>query len=111
MLAQAGGLRYLLPLRKTANVKPLIERLFGREDWTRATDASQGWQAIDDALRLSGWSKAGRVVVLRRRIKHDIALTAKKRGRSDNSEQLVLALPHLCMPRRAAVDGPPPNTS
>ncbi len=38
------------------------------------------------------------MVVLRRRIKHDIALTAKnaakKRGRKEAGEQLVLALPH-----------------
>ncbi len=87
-------LRYLLRLRKTANVKRLIERLFRREDWTCATEASQGWQAIEDELRLSGWSRARRVVVMRRRIKNDIALTGKKRGRNDNNEQLVLALPH-----------------
>jgi hypothetical protein len=34
------------------------------------------------------------VVVLRRRIKHDIALTAKRRGHHEANEQLVLALPH-----------------
>lgn len=83
---------YLLRLRKTANIKRLIERLFGRADWTRATEASQGWQAIEDSIKLSGWSKARRVVVLRRRIEHDIALTAKKRN--DHEDQLVLALPH-----------------
>jgi hypothetical protein len=81
-------LRYLLRLRRTANVKRLIERLFKREDWTHATQASQ------DELRLSGWSQARRVVVLRRRIKHDVALTAKNKGRKDDGEQLVLALPH-----------------
>nr|WP_283957569.1 transposase [Ramlibacter sp. 2FC] len=47
---------YLLRLRKTANVKRLIQRLFKREDWTRASEASQGWQAIEDELRLSGWA-------------------------------------------------------
>ena len=97
-VCEQRDLRYLLRLRKTANVKRLIERLFRREDWTRATEASQGWQAIEDELRLSGWSKARRVVVLRRRIKHDIALTAKnaakKRGKKDEGDQLVLALPH-----------------
>jgi Transposase DDE domain group 1 len=97
-VCEQRGLRYLLRLRKTANVKRLIERLFRREDWTRATEASQGWQAIEDELRLSGWSKARRVVVLRRRIKNDIALTAKgaakKRGQKQANEQLVLALPH-----------------
>jgi Transposase DDE domain group 1 len=86
--------KYLLRLRKTSNVKRLIERLFRREDWTHATEASQGWQAIEDELRLSGWSRARRVVVLRRRIKRDIALTANKKGNKDSAEQLVLALPH-----------------
>ncbi len=97
-VCEQRDLRYLLRLRKTANVKRLIERLFRREDWTRATDASQGWQAIEDELRLSGWSKARRVVVLRRRIKNDIAITAKnaakKRDQHEANEQLVLALPH-----------------
>jgi Transposase DDE domain group 1 len=93
-VCEQRGLPYLLRLRKTANVKRLIERLFTREGWTRATEASQGWQAIEDELRLNGWSKARRVVVLRRRIKRDIALTAKKRGNKDDSGQLVLALAH-----------------
>jgi hypothetical protein len=93
-VCEQRDLRYLLRLRKTANVKRLIERLFRSEDWTRATEASQGWQAIEDELRLSGWSKARRVVVLRRRIRHDIALTAGKRGKKDEGDQLVLALPH-----------------
>ena len=93
-VCEQRGLHYLLRLRKTANVKRLILRRFRREDWTRATEASQGWQAIEDELRLSGWSRARRVVVLRRRIKSDIAVTAKKRGRKDDNEQLVLALPH-----------------
>ncbi len=49
---------------------------------------SQGWQAIEDELRLVGWSRARRVVVLRRRIRQDVALETKNaRG------QLVLALP------------------
>ena len=91
-VCEQRGRAYLLRLRKTANVKRLIERLFMREGWSRASEASQGWQAIEDSLKLSGWSKARRVVVLRRRIKHDIALTAGKR--KDNEDQLVLALPH-----------------
>src|SRR5215510_7386541 len=88
-VCEQRGLPYLLRLRKTTNVKRLIERLFRREDWSRAHPASQGWQAIEDEIRLSGWSKARRVVVLRRRMRHDIAVTAK----NDNG-QLLLALPH-----------------
>jgi hypothetical protein len=91
-VCEQRGQRYLLRLRKTANVKRLIERLFRREDWTHASELSQGWEAIEDELRLSGWSRARRVVVLRRRIKHDLALTAR-RGAQDEG-QLVLALPH-----------------
>ncbi len=95
-VCEQRGKSYLLRLRKTANVKRLIERLFTRSDWTRATEASQGWQAIEDSLKLVGWSRARRVVVLRRRIKNDLALTAKKKGRKGKIEpgQLVLALPH-----------------
>ncbi len=88
---------YLLRLRKTTNVKRLIERLFNRQDWSRATEASQGWQAIEDSIKLSGWSRQRRVVVLRRRIKNDVALTAGK-GRKGKAKgegrQMVLALPH-----------------
>ena len=86
-LCERRGLRYLLRLRQTANVKRLIERVFKREGWTRATELSQGWQAIEDELKLQGWSRKRRVVVLRRRIKHDVAVTAKRDG-----QQMVLAL-------------------
>ena len=86
-------LPYLLRLRRTANVKRLIERLFTREGWSRASEASQGWQAIEHSIRLHGWSRERRVVVLRRRIKHDIALTAAKSAGNARHEQLVLALP------------------
>ena len=94
-MCEQRGKSYLLRLRKTANVKRLIERLFTRQDWTRATEASQGWQATQDSLKLVGWSKARRVVVLRRRVKNDLALTVKKRGTKGKSEpgQMVLALP------------------
>ncbi len=88
-VCEQRGLAYLLRLRKTANVKRLIERLFRRDDWRGASEATQGWQTIEDEIRLSGWSKARRVVVLRRRMKHDIALRAKR-----DDGQLVLALPH-----------------
>ena len=88
-ICEQRELPYLLRLRKTANVKRLIERLFRREDWSRASEVTQGWQAIEDSIRLSGWTKTRRVVVLRRRIKHDVALTAKNDG-----TQMVLALPH-----------------
>ena len=79
-VCEQRGKPYLLRLRKTANVKRLIERpierLFTRADWTRATQASQCWQAIQDSRKLSGWSRTRRVAVLRRRIKNDLAPSA-----------------------------------
>lgn len=87
-LCERRALQYLLRLRQTANVKRLIERVFKREGWTHATELSQGWQAIEDELKLHGWSRKRRVVVLRRRIKQDVAVTAKREG-----QQMVLALP------------------
>jgi hypothetical protein len=85
---------YLFRLRQTKNVKRLIQRLFNRSDWSAATEASQGWQAIEDRIRLLGWSRERRVVVLRRRVREELALTR----RDEHCDQLVLALPHdgLC---------------
>ena len=47
-ICEQREIAYLLRLRKTSNVKRLIERLFNRQDWSRATESSQGWQAIED---------------------------------------------------------------
>ncbi|MBE7419101.1 MAG: hypothetical protein HS128_15415 [Ideonella sp.] len=41
-VCEQRDLRYLLRLRKTANVKRLIERLFRREDWTRGQRSQPG---------------------------------------------------------------------
>jgi len=56
-ICEERGLPYLLRLRKTNNVKRLIERLFKREDWVRASEATQGWQTIEDSAE--SWCCAG----------------------------------------------------
>jgi len=76
----------LLRLRRAAKAKRLIEQLFAREDGARATDASQGSQAIDGSLKLIGWSLARRVVEVRRHIKNDLALTFKQKSQEGKSE-------------------------
>ena len=53
---------YLTKLRQTAGVKRLIERNWARQDWQ---DVGQGSQAVEAQLKLSGWSHARRVVVVR----------------------------------------------
>lgn len=71
---------YLLRLRATKNVKRYIERVFWDRGWV---DAGEGFEGREGELALSGWQKARRVVVLRRRLKGEVAL-------SDDSHQLAL---------------------
>jgi hypothetical protein len=82
---------YLFKLKQTANVKKLIDRLFGRNEWV---EAGQQWQGLATELRLSGWTKTRRVVVLRRpmRQKEGEAEDAKKTKRK-GAKQLPLDLP------------------
>lgn len=68
--AELRGVNYLFKLRLTKNVKRLIERTFMKGGWG---DAGQGWQGKVETLRLVGWSRQRKVVVLRRRLKDGVA--------------------------------------
>ena len=72
--AEAREQPYLSKLRLTKRVKSLIQKLFRSEDWV---DAGQGWEGLEDTLTLSGWSRARRVVVLRRKLTGELLLTGK----------------------------------
>jgi hypothetical protein len=61
--AERRELKYLFKLRQTAKVKRMIEQSFARRDWV---PAGQGWEGVEDRLRLTGWTSKRRVVVLRR---------------------------------------------
>jgi Transposase DDE domain group 1 len=65
------GQGYLFKLKLTKNVKRHIERLFRECDWG---DAGQGWEGKDGSLKLTGWDKARRVVVLRRPLQGEVLL-------------------------------------
>src|SRR5215470_14942419 len=65
---------YLFKLRLTKGVKRAIERAMGEQDWQ---DAGAGWQGKDGRLRLEGWSRLRRIVILRRRIDRSLALTER----------------------------------
>jgi len=54
---------YLFKLKQSANVKKLINRLFGQNKWV---EAGQRWQGLDTKLKLTGWKTERRVIVLRR---------------------------------------------
>ena len=62
--AEARGQGYLFKLRQTTRVRAHIERL---ERAPRAwTDAGEGWQGAEVDLKLMGWTRARRCLVLRR---------------------------------------------
>jgi len=70
--AEARDLPYLAKLRLTANVKRLVRTLFHAKGWVQA---GQNWEGLEDTLTLSGWSRARRVVVLRRVLRGELALS------------------------------------
>jgi len=75
--AEGRGLAYLFKLRLTANVKRAIEGLSGQVDWV---DSGQGWQAKETTVRLQGWSRQRRVIVLRRGVKGALASSSTDDG-------------------------------
>jgi hypothetical protein len=60
--------KYLSRLRMTKGVKQLVRALGGQGAWQ---SCGKDWQGKEAKLRLHGWSKARRVVVLRRGIDPD----------------------------------------
>ena len=94
--AEARGIGYLFKLKQSANVKKLIGQIFRKEEWV---EAGQGWQGREDELRLSGWSKARRVVVLRRPVRNkpvaEAEVVGKKKSKRKAAKQLSLDLPEL----------------
>jgi hypothetical protein len=70
--AEARGLAYLFKLRVTKNVARMIEKLDAAREWIYA---GQGFEAKESAVRLVGWSRQRRVIVLRRRLKGAVGLS------------------------------------
>ena len=68
---------YLFKLRLSKNVKRHIEKVFWDTGWS---DAGQGWEGKDGRLRLIGWLKERRVVVLRRPLKGEVLLAEEDSG-------------------------------
>jgi hypothetical protein len=69
--AEQRGLAYLFRIRMTANVRRAMERAVNGP-WT---DAGQGWQGQSIELRLDGWGRQRRVVLLRRKLEGSLAIS------------------------------------
>jgi hypothetical protein len=57
------NLPYLLKLRHTKNVKELVRDLLRKSDGWQ--DCGDGWEAAESKIKLHGWTKERRVVVVR----------------------------------------------
>jgi hypothetical protein len=79
---------YLFKLKQTAGVKRLIERLWRDTDWQRMGD---GYHAAETRLKLTGWEQDRRVVVVRRAVKHSLAVEAKPDGKCKGQQSLQFA--------------------
>lgn len=75
--AEKRSANYLTKLRLTANAKRCITKLFCEADWE---DADHGFEGAETTLKLTGWSRSRRVVVLRRRIANESAMVEDKPG-------------------------------
>ena len=84
------GQSYLFKLRQTSGVKQLIERHWSGQDWQ---EVGEGFQAVEAELALSSWSRARRVVVLRRAVKGDLAIESKIGKRAKRQASLQFAEP------------------
>jgi hypothetical protein len=67
--AEERSVAYLFKLRQTKRVAQLIARLATRGAKANWCDAGQGWEGVESQLQLQGWSRARRVIVLRRKLR------------------------------------------
>jgi len=68
-----GSLLVILDRRQGvfAFIEKNVERLMREALWTAA---GQGWEGAETSLRLTGWGRSRRAIVLRRRVKGDLAV-------------------------------------
>ena len=81
--AEQRGVAFLFKLRLTANVKRMIAKLSTQIAWI---NAGQGFETKESTVRLEGWSRQRRAIVLRRRVRGTLAASV-----TDNHGQQKLS--------------------
>ena len=79
--AEAREFRHLLKIRRSRNVCALFRRLESSPSWE---PCGGGWKVIDTTIRLDGWSRSRRCLLVRRPSPLKPAPAPKKRGRPRN---------------------------
>jgi hypothetical protein len=81
------GLPYLFKMRHTAKVKELVKRMMRQGALWQ--DCGDGWQALETTIRLSGWTRERRVVLVRETPSHaPVARIGKPRRGKDRQSTL-----------------------
>src|SRR5438270_8237705 len=70
--AEQRQLPYLFKLRQSPNVRKHVAQVLSQQGWQAA---GGGWQGVTSERQLSGWSRARRIVVLRRLVRDPPAVT------------------------------------
>jgi len=65
---------YLFKLKKTTKIKRFISEKMVDGEWE---NAGQGWQGTSGEIKLMGWGKSRRVIILRRKIKKEVGVINK----------------------------------
>ena len=73
--SRAAGVALSFPAEEDGKSERHIEKLWGRKDWVAA---GSGWQGLSSELQLTGWSRARRVVILRRQLRETVAVSDEK---------------------------------
>ncbi len=88
-ISPALGLPYLFKLRHTAKVKELVVRMMRQGALWQ--DCGDGWEAMETTLRLSGWSRERRVILVR---ESPARTPVRERGKSRRGKDRQTLLPN-----------------
>lgn len=81
---ETRGVPYLFKLKMTKNVQQLIYRIQGNQAWTPVVT---GFDAQESRLKLTGWKKERRVIILRQPVKTKEASLTPETGETQLSIQ------------------------
>jgi hypothetical protein len=81
------GLPYLFKLRHTAKVKDLVTRMMRQGALWQ--DCGDGWQALESTIRLSGWTRERRVILVRESPSRAPVVVPGKARRGKDRQQLL----------------------
>jgi Transposase DDE domain group 1 len=85
--AESRDVKYLFKLKSTSKIKALIkDNMEKNADWEKA---GHGYEGVEDTIQLHGWSRARRVIILRRRIANRDVGILKKEGSANQHKQLT----------------------